>query len=111
MEFDHIGLKTEEPKKGESFVAATKVWVTNAHEHPFKIEWLRYVQDSPVTGPVRTQPHVAFRVDSIEKASQGLKVLIEPFDVGFATVAFYQTSDDAVVEFMQYKEGKNWQPE
>lgn len=104
MEFDHIGMVTEEPQKGESFIAATKVWVTDYHEHPFKIEWLRYEQDSPVTGPVRTQPHIAFRVDSIEKVSRGLKVLIEPFDVGFATVGFYQTSDDAVVEFMRYKE-------
>ena len=111
MEFSHVGMVTEDPKKGESFVAATKVWVTNPHEHPFKIEWLRYEPDSPVTGPVRTQPHVSFRVGSIEKASQGLKVLIEPFDVGFATVAFYQTSDGAVVEFMEYKQGENWQPE
>ena len=111
MEFDHIGLRTEEVKEGEAFVAASKVWVTNPHEHPFKIEWLRYEPDSATIDIVRNEPHVAFRVDSVEEAGQGLRVLIEPFDVGFATVAFFQTSDGAVVELMEYKEGENWQPE
>ena len=37
-------------------------------------------------------------------ALQGLKVLLEPFDVGFAVVAFYQTEDGAVIEFMKYKD-------
>ena len=111
MEFNHIGLITNEVKDGESFVAATRVWVTNPHEHPFKIEWLRYEPDSPVAGAVRTQPHLAFRVDSLEEASSGLKVLLEPFDVGFATVGFWQTSDGAVIELMEYKPGQDWQPE
>ena len=111
LKFNHIGLITDEPKQNEDFVAATKVWVTNASEHPFKIEWLRYEPDSPVTGPVRTQSHIAFTVDDIPVASKGLKVLIEPFDVGFAVVGFYQSDDGAVIEFMQYKEGAEWSPE
>jgi len=110
LEFNHVGLVTDEVKQGESFVAATKVWVTNPHEHPYKIEWLRYEPDSSVTGPVRTQPHIAFRVESLEEASKGLKVLLEPFDVGFATVGFWQTSDEVVVELMEYKQGRDWQP-
>ena len=32
-----------------------------------------------------------------------MKVLLEPFDVEFAIVAFYQTADGAVVEFMEYR--------
>ena len=103
MEFDHIGLITEQKHQGEVFVEATKVWVTDYKKHPYRIEWLRYEPDSPVSGPVRTQPHISFRVKDIDEASQGLKVLLEPFDVGFATVGFYQTKDNAVVEFMEYK--------
>ena len=113
MIFDHIGLIAEEKKEGEDFVAATKVWVTNPNEHPFKIEWLRFEPDSPVTGPVRTQPHVAFRVDNLADAAKGLEVLLKPFDVGFATVGFYQADDGAVIEFMEYKENKEnggWNP-
>ena len=103
LEFDHIGLITEQRRQGEVFVEATRVWVTDSGKHPYSIEWLRYEADSPVTGPVRTEPHVAFRVDDIDKASHGLKVLLEPFDVGFAVVGFYQSKDNAVIELMQYK--------
>ena len=102
MQFDHIGLITTEKKPNETFVAATKVWVTDIASHPYRVEWLRFEPDSPVKGPVREQPHVAFRVDSIAEAAKGLKVLIEPFDAGIAKVGFYQTDDGAVVEFMEY---------
>ncbi len=110
MKFDHVGLITTEKKADEMFVEATRVWVTNFQGHPYKIEWLRFEDDSPLTGPVRNNPHVAFSVDNIEEASQGMKVLIEPFDAGPATVGFYESEDGAVVEFMKYKkENSKWQ--
>ncbi len=102
MQFDHIGIVTDEKKSDEMYVAATKVWVTDFQRHPFHVEWLRFEPDSPVTGPVRTGPHVAYRVDDIQAAAKGLKVLLEPFDAGIAVVGFFQTDDGAVVEFMQY---------
>jgi hypothetical protein len=46
---------------------------------------------------------VAYRVTSIAEAARGMRVLLEPFDVGFAVVGFYQTGDGAVIEFMEYK--------
>jgi hypothetical protein len=101
--FDHVGLITEEKKAGESWVEATRVWVTSPRAHPFHVEWLRFEPDSPVTGPLRTEPHVAYRVLDVNAAVEGHEVLAEPFDVGngFLTVAFVQV-DGAVVEFMQY---------
>ena len=102
MQFDHIGVITTEKKPGERFIPATRVWVTDFQKHPFHVEWLRFEPDSPVTGPVRTMPHVAYRVDNIQAAAKGMKVLLEPFDGGIARVGFYQTDDGAVVEFMEY---------
>jgi hypothetical protein len=102
MQFDHLGMITTEKKADEIYVEATKVWVTDFRQHPYHIEWLRFEPDSPVTGPVRHMPHVAFRVDNIAECAKGLKVLLEPFDAGIAVVGFYQTPDGAVVEFMEY---------
>lgn len=101
--FDHIGLITEDAKPGERWVEATRVWVTSPREHPYNVEWLRFEPDTPVTGPLRNEPHVAYRVDDVQAAIEGLDVLAEPFDVGngFLTVAF-AIVDGAVVEFMQY---------
>jgi hypothetical protein len=104
MQFEHVGFISDEAKPGESFVPATRVWRTDYLQHPLRIEWLRFEPDSGVPRPVRDMPHVAFRVDNIEAAAQGLKVLLEPFDVGPRIVGFYQTGDGAVVEFVQYKD-------
>ncbi len=105
MEFSHIGLITDEKKEGETFVEATRVWITDFVQHPCHVEWLRFEPDSPVTGPVRNQAHVAYRVDSIEEAAGGMKVLMEPFNpMDGLRVAFYETADGAVVEFMEYDE-------
>jgi hypothetical protein len=101
--FDHIGLVTDRPQAGERWVEATRCWVTSPRGHPYNVEWLRFEPDSPVTGPLRTDPHIAYRVDDVERVTQGHEVLAEPFDVGdgFVRVAFVEV-DGAVVEFMQY---------
>ena len=104
MEFSHVGMITEEPKPGETFVEATRVWITNFVEHPYHVEWLRFEPDSPVRGKLRSEPHVAYRVDSIEQASGGMTVLMEPFvPLEGVRVGFYETADGAVVELMEYK--------
>ena len=103
MRFDHIGINTTEKKGEENWVEATRVWVTNPKEHPFHVEWLRWEPDSPISGPLRDMPHVAYRVDNLEEASEGMKVLLEPFEVGgFVRAAFYQHEDGSVIELMEY---------
>ncbi len=106
MQFDHIGIPTTQKKADEIFVEATKVWITEFDKHPYRVEWLRFEPDSPVTGPVREMPHVAYRVDDVEASGRGMKVLLEPFDAGMAVVGFYETDDGAVVEFMKYHENQ-----
>jgi len=105
MEFSHVGMITDEVKEGETFVEAIRVWITDFLQHPHHIEWLRFEDDSPLTGPVKTQPHVAYRVASIEAAAKGMKVLLKPFHpLPSLLVAFFETPDGAVVEFMEYDE-------
>jgi hypothetical protein len=103
MEFSHVGMITDKPKSGEVFVEATRVWITDFVKHPHHVEWLRFEPDSPVTGPVREQPHVAYKVDSIESATADMKTLLEPFKpLENLRVGFYLTPDGAVVELMEY---------
>ncbi len=106
--FDHIGVVTTERQQGESWVEATRVWVTSPRAHAYNVEFLRFEDDSPVTGPLRSEPHVAYRVDDVDLAIRGQTVLAEPFqpaahDPGFLTVAFVQV-EGAVVELMQYRD-------
>jgi len=103
--FDHIGLVTEQRQERETWVEATRVWVTNPRQSPANVEWLRFEPDSPVTGPLRTEPHVAYRVPDVEAAIAGHEVLLAPIEVGggFCRAAFVLV-DGAVVEFMQYRD-------
>jgi hypothetical protein len=99
-QFHHIGLPTDEPQPGEVYVEDTKVWVTSPDDHPYRVEYLRYEPDSPVTGPLRELPHVAFEVDDLDAALEGEEVILEPFEpMPGLTVAFI-LKDGAVFEFM-----------
>jgi len=103
MEFDHIGIVTNEKKADENWVEQTRVWVTSPRKHPYNIEWLRYEPDSPVKGPLREMPHVAYRVEKLEPFIEGKKVILGPMTVAdFLKIAFIETEDGAVVEFMEY---------
>ncbi len=101
--FDHIGIVSEAARDGSTWVEQTRVWVTNPRRSAFNVEYLRCEPDTPVTGPLRTDPHVAYRVADVEEAIEGHEVLLEPFTVGggFCTAAFVLV-DGAVIEFMQY---------
>jgi hypothetical protein len=104
MKFSHIGLTTDTPQPGEMWVEKTRVWVTDHKRHPYAVEWLRYAPDSPVTGPVRDKPHVAFDVDDLEAASRGLKLLLEPWFISDTLrVGFYEYADGTVVELAEDK--------
>jgi hypothetical protein len=102
--FDHIGVITTEKRPRESWVEATRVWVTSPRDHPYNVEFVRFAPDSPVTGPTRTEPHVAYRVPDLDEAIEGKEVVLGPFEAGngFVKAAFVHV-DGVLVEFMQYR--------
>ncbi len=101
-EFHHLGLPTDEPQAGETYVPATKVWVTDPLKHKYKVEFLRFEPDSPVQGVVRHQPHFAFRVDSLKEAMAGEKVVLGPFEAMPGLTVVFVEKDGAVFEFMEF---------
>jgi len=106
--FDHVGIPTEDQHPGEMYVAATKVWVTNPIKHPQHIEFLRFEPDSPVTGPVREMPHIAFRVDNLEAEISGAAILLGPFQATETLRVVFVLRDGAVFEFMHSSEAGHW---
>lgn len=106
LQFDHVGIPCDKRQGDENFVAATRVWVTNPRLHPQSLEFLRYEHDSPVTGPVREMPHIAYRVPKgtlgalMEAADE---VLLEPWEAQKAQVwVGFVLKDGACVEYMEY---------
>ena len=100
--FHHVGVITDRPQPGEIYVAETKVHVTNPADHPYRVEYLRFEPDSPVAGPVRDQPHMAFAVDDLAAELAGKAVLLGPFRAMDGLVVAFVLEDDAVFELMQF---------
>jgi len=104
--FDHVGVTTTVPQPNENWVESSRVWVTNPHTHPEHIEFLRYEPHSTVPEIIKTNQHIAFRVEALEPHIADQEIIIPPFTVGdFLEVAFIRKYD-MIFEYMHYlKEG------
>ena len=101
MEFDHIGVPAPAKRDGMRYLESKRLWLTSSGDHPYRVEWLWYEPDSPEAELIRTVPHVAYLVESLEEALAGGTVIAEPFDVfGEVRVGFIEV-DGARVEFVQ----------
>lgn len=108
MEFDHIGVPTTETRDEEMYVEETMVWVTDPADHPDAIEYLRYEDDSPVSGPVREQQHVAFQVDDLESMIEDEEVLLGPFLATESLKVVFVLKHGVVFEYMEHREDGDW---
>ncbi len=104
--FHHVGLPTDEKQPNEIYVEATKVWVTEPLDHKYKVEFLRYEDDTPVTGPLRDLPHMAFQTDDFDGAIEGKEVILGPFEALEGLRVVFVLEDGAVYEYMEFEEGK-----
>jgi hypothetical protein len=100
--FHHVGVITDQVQPGEIYVPETRVYVTNPNEHPYRIEYLRFEPDSPVTGPVRTLPHMAFEVPELDVELAGAEVLLGPFRPMEGLRVAFILEAGAVFELMQF---------
>ena len=83
------------------YVEATKVWVTDPLQHPHRIEYLRFEPDSPVQGPVRDLPHIAFQVDNLDREMEGAEIILGPFNPTDTLRVVFVLKDGAIFEFME----------
>jgi hypothetical protein len=109
--FDHVGIVTTTVHPETQFDPGGRTWVTSPRRSKANIEWLRFEPDSPVDGPLRTQPHFAYRVVSLDRALEGHEVIYPPFTEGggFARSAFVLI-EGVVVELRQHRdpEDQGW---
>ena len=102
-QFHHFGVPTAAKSANENYLAGARVFITNPESHPFRIEFLRFEADSPLPVEVRTQPHAAFLVPSLNEAIKGQNVIIPPFDATEKLRCAFIKDGDAVIELMENK--------
>lgn len=100
--FSHIGIPTQVERSGEVLNADIGLYVTDFTKNENHIEWLRFLDDSPMPDELKNTAHVAYEVDDLESELQGKKILIEPFNVNESLKIAFIMDDGAPIELMQF---------
>lgn len=100
--YHHIGIPTQTPQPGETYLEEHRVFCTDHESNPFGIQWMRYEERCRVPELVKRVPHVAFEVDDLEKALVGHEVLIPPNSPSPGVLVAFVVCDGAPVEFLQF---------
>ncbi len=102
MKYHHIGLPTQTPQPGETYLEKYKIFCTDHEINPCGIQWMRYEAGSPVPELVKTVAHVAFEVDDLQQALSGQEILIQPNSPSDGVIVAFVVCDGAPVEFLQF---------
>lgn len=78
--FHHIGIPTTEPRHGERFSQRFGMYTSDSACQTIRIQWHRFEADSPLHPLIRLVPHVALKVDDLERAIRGYKLLLDPYE-------------------------------
>jgi len=101
--YNHIGIPTTTPRKGEIHLKHLKVYATDHESNPYGIQWMRYEPDCPLPELVKTVTHVAFEVDDLAEAIKGKEVIIQPNSPSPGVTVAFIVEDGAPVEFLEFK--------
>lgn len=102
MRYHHIGIPTDTPRRGETYLEQFKMYASGFETSPYGVEWLRFEPDSPLPELVKTVPHVAFVVDDLEAAIVAKDVLIQPNSPSAGVMVAFVVHDGTPIEFIQF---------
>ena len=69
--YHHLGIPTTIPHTDEVHLEHLGIHVAGFDTSPYGIEWMRFDAGCGISELIRTVPHIAFEVDSLEKAIKG----------------------------------------
>ena len=78
--FHHMGIPTRQAKPGERFSEAFGLHTSDGDCGSVRIQWHRFEPGSPLDPLIQTVPHVAFKVDDLDRAIQGYRLLLGPYE-------------------------------
>jgi hypothetical protein len=105
MKYHHLGIPTRDHHDGEHYMAEHKVYVSGYETSPYRIEWMRFEEGSPVPELVRTVPHVAFEVEDLNDVLRGKQILIPPNSPSKGVTVAFVVDNGAPVEFLEINKG------
>ena len=102
-EYMHIGIPITTKKPGMVYNDKMKMWMSNPQDYEFKIEYLKFEEGTPFPEILHKNPHVAYRVDDMDKyLKEADRIVFGPVDSSSGTARLaYIVKDDAIIELYQ----------
>lgn len=103
-EYMHIGIPVTAKKPGMTYNEGLKIWMSNPEDYDYKIEYLKFEEGTPFPEIMHKNPHVAYKVDDLEKyLKEADSVLVEPMELGPGVRIAFVILDDAILELYEEK--------
>ena len=100
----HIGTPITNKKPGMVYNEGAKFWVSNVDDYDYKIEYLKFEEGTPFPEVLHRNPHVAYKVDDLEKyVADADSVICGPMMANEADRLAFVWKDGAILEL--YQEG------
>ena len=78
--FHHMGIPTTEKKPGERFSERFGMYTSDSDCKTLRIQWHRFEPNSSLHFLIRTVPHVAFKIEDLDRAIAGSTLLLGPYE-------------------------------
>ena len=104
LKYHHIGIPTDKKHDKERLLEDSKVYITDPGDDPFRIEWCRWMPDSPAPERLRKWPHIAFEVDDVDvqvAKYDAAQVFIKPFSPFEGVKVAFIDHEGMAIEFFQ----------
>ncbi|MDO3380906.1 hypothetical protein [Gilvimarinus algae] len=102
MRFNHYGVPTTERFEGEIDLPHLKMTVSDHLANPYRIQLQRYWPGAPYPELVKSVPHIAFSVDSLESELKHRKVIIPPNSPSEGLLVAFIEINNIPVELMEF---------
>jgi hypothetical protein len=79
-EFHHLGIPTNDVRANARHNLQFGMHTSDSDCRLFRVQWHRFDSNSPLHPLIRSTPHVAFKVDNLDQALEGCKLLLEPYE-------------------------------
>ena len=104
-EYMHVGIPITTKKPGMTYVEGMKIWMSNPDDYEYKIEYLKFEEGTPFPEIMHRNPHVAYKVDNLEKHLEDAdETIFPPTEIGPGTRIAFAIKDGAILEFYEQAE-------
>lgn len=102
VEYMHIGIPITNKKPDMTYNEGAKFWVSNVDDYEYKIEYLKFEEGTPFPEILHRNPHVAYKVDDLEKyVADADEVIVEPMMANEKDRLAFVVKDGAILELYE----------